>query len=360
MHIPVMKIIPGLPDDVGLDCLIRVPYQHFSSITSVCRSWKVEIELPEFWRWRKAAGVCQQIIVMAQARVDPTNNHGLKKYSATPVYRLTLYEAKTGGWSELPPVPGLSDGLPMFCQLAALDLNLVVIGGWNPVTWEVSNAMFIYNFVSAKWRRGTDMPRGHRSFFACASDSHRMVFVAGGHDTQKNALRSTMAYDMTKDEWVQLPDMARERDECKGVFHHGKFHVIGGYPTEMQGCFERSAEAFDVATWQWKQVQEDFLETATCPMTCLDSGDGRLFMCRAGDVEVLQSPIWQVVAELPTEVHHTSYVTAWQDKLLVIGCPRFGEPHRAYLIGLKDNNWTKVEALEEYSGHVQSCCWLEI
>ncbi|CAK9151480.1 unnamed protein product [Ilex paraguariensis] len=318
------------------------------------------MELPEFRQCRKVADVNQRVIVMAQARVDSTHNHAFMKYMTIPVYRLTVYEEKTGGWSELPPVPGFSDGLPMFCHLAALGLNLVVIGGWNPVTWEVSNAVFIYNFLSAKWRRGTDMPGGHRSFYACASNSDRTVFIAGGHDYNKNALRSVMMYDVTKDEWVQLPDMARERDECKGVFHCGKFHVVGGYPTEMQGCFERSAEAFDVATWQWDQVQDDFLETATCPLTCTDGGDERLFMCRAGDVSVLQSSTWQVVAELPTEVQRITFVTAWPDKMLVIGCTRFDESHRVYVMGLKNHKWTKLEAPEEYSGHVQSASCLEI
>ena len=35
-----------------------------------------------------------------------------------------------------------------------------------------------------------------------------------------------------------LTDVARERDECKRVFHRGKFHVIGGYCTEMHGRLE--------------------------------------------------------------------------------------------------------------------------
>uniref|UniRef100_A0A5B7BT57 F-box domain-containing protein n=1 Tax=Davidia involucrata TaxID=16924 RepID=A0A5B7BT57_DAVIN len=356
-----MELIPGLPDDVGLECLIRVPYKHISSVASVCRSWKVEIELSEFWWHRKAAGFSRSVVVLAQARVDPTRTPGIMKCLATPVYRLTVCELDTCSWSEMPPVPGYSGGLPMFCQVAGVGLNLVVMGGWNPVTWEVSNAVFIYNFVLGRWRRGADMPGGSRSFFACASDCDRTVFVAGGHDDEKNSLRSALAYDVAKDEWSRLPDMAGERDECKGLFHGDKFHVIGGYHTEMQGRFERSAETFDVATWQWDQVQEDFLETATCPSTCVNSQDGRQYMCRGdGDVAVLQNSTWQPVAELPAEVHNTSYVTAWQGKMLVIGSPRFGEPHSAYALDLKSHTWKKVEAPEEYSGHVQSGCCLEI
>ncbi|KAI3455392.1 hypothetical protein Pfo_012055 [Paulownia fortunei] len=295
-----MDLIPGLPGDVGLECLVRVTHQYFSSVASVCRSWKREIELPEFWQHRKDSGLTRKVVVLAQSRVDPTRELGTKKYAAAPVYRLTLCEPETGFWAELPPIPGHSDGLPMFCQLVGVGLNLVVMGGLNPVTWEVSNAVFIYNFVSAAWRRGADMPGGQRLFFACASDSNGTVFVAGGHDGEKCALKSAMAYDVSKDEWALMPDMARERDESKGAYQHGKFHVISGYHTNMQGRFETSAESFDVATWQWGPVQEDFLNSATCPRHCVDDGDGKLFMSRGANVVVLQGSTWRVAAELPS------------------------------------------------------------
>ncbi|KAL3511816.1 hypothetical protein ACH5RR_024533 [Cinchona calisaya] len=357
-----MELFPGLPDDIGLECLVRVPYDHFSSAASVCKSWKLEIQLPEFIRQRKVAGFARRVIVMAQARVDQARKSGSGKFSATPVYRLTLCEPETGYWTELPPVPGYADGLPMFCQLIGAGLNLVVMGGWNRVTWEVSNAVFVYSFVSGTWRRGADMPGCRRSFFACASDSDRTVFVAGGHDGEKNALRSAWAYDVAKGEWVPLPDMAKERDESKGTFHGGKFHVIGGYHTNMQGRFSTSAESFDIATWRWDPVQDGFLDVATCPRTCVDgtAGNGRLLMCRDVDVVGLENSEWQVVTQIPSDVRNISYVTAWQGKLLLIGSPRFSEPHRVYTLNLKSCLWTKVETPESFSGHVQSGCCLEM
>jgi len=96
------------------------------------------------------------------------------------------------------------------------------------------------------------MPGGPHTFFSCASDHERMMYVAGGHNEEKNALKSAFAYDVVNDMWILLPNMARERDECKVVFcagdnGFGTTKVVGGYCTEMQGRFERSAEEFDVA-----------------------------------------------------------------------------------------------------------------
>ncbi|XAR67739.1 hypothetical protein NMG60_11002626 [Bertholletia excelsa] len=355
-----MELLPGLPKDVALECLVRIPFQHFSKAIAVCRGWKSEIELPEFRIHRKEAGQSRSVIVVSQARFDPIRNSRAAKLTAPLFYRLVVCDPKTGQWSELPPLPEFPDGLPVFCQVVGVGSDLVVMGGCDPVTWQVSNLIFVYNFISGTWRRGADMPGARRLFFACASDSHRTVYVAGGHDEVKNALQSAMTYDVADDRWFPLPDMAKGRDECKGIFHSGKFHVISGYATEMQGRFERDAESFDPVTWQWDPVQEGFLDTSGCPKTCMDGCDGRVYMCLNGNVMAREGATWQVVAGLPAEVSSAGCVTTWQGKLLVIGCEKFGEPHRAYVLDLQSQKWEKLELPEEHSGHVQSGCCLEI
>ncbi|KAL6334348.1 hypothetical protein AAG906_014749 [Vitis piasezkii] len=154
--------------------------------------------------------------------------------------------------------------------------------------------------------------------------------------------------------------MARERDECKGVFHRGKFHVIGRCCTEMLGGFERSAEAFDFANWEWDKAEEDFLEDGTCLRTCVDGGDMGMYMCHAGEAVALQDSRWQTVDKLQAEIRHTAYMTAWEGKLLVIGCRSIGEAHVAYMLDLKSRRWRKLVVPEEFCGHVQSGCCLEI
>ncbi|KAG7997924.1 hypothetical protein I3843_01G232300 [Carya illinoinensis] len=357
------ELVSVLPDDIVRDCLARVSYEGFPTIASVCKDWMAEIQLPEFHRLRKDAGHAQKLIVMAQARVEPNlMTSGVIKCSVHhPVHRLTICEPETGVWRELPLAPEMSAGLPMFCRLAGTGSYLVVMGGWDPVTWTVSNSVFVYNFLTATWRRGADMPGRPRTFFGCASDSERrMVYVAGGHDENKVALRSAMAYDVDEDEWVMLPDMARDRDECKAIFHAGKFRIIGGYCTEMQGRFERTAEEFDVSTWCWNHIEEDFLEAGKCPRTCAGGDDGAVYMCRGADVVANKSAKWQVVGKLPAEVCNVAYTWMWQGKFLVIGSTGFGRSHVGYILDLKCYSWTKVQTPENYSGHVQAGCYFEI
>lgn len=72
--------------------------------------------------------------------------------------------------------------------------RLLVVGGWDPETWAPTDSVLVYDFLTAAWRHGAAMPGPRRSFFACAAVGGK-VFVAGGHDEEKNALRSALAYD---------------------------------------------------------------------------------------------------------------------------------------------------------------------
>lgn len=355
-----------LPNDIALECLIRLPLDQFSKAASVCSNWKREIKSPVFRKLRKDSGLTRPVFALAQAIVTTiTKPNGITSSSSTQFYRLAIYDPERGFWYDLPPIPELVDGLPMFCRVVGAGSDVVVIGGCDPVNWRVMDSVFIYSFVSGSWRRGADMPGEQRLFFGCASDSERFVVVAGGHNDEKNALRSVLLYDVAVDEWVNLPEMAVERDECKCAFHRGKFHVIGGYPTHAQGQFQRSAEVFDSSTRQWC-LEEDFLCADTCPRTCVETPDGRLYMCRDGDVVVRCGATWKHVARLPAEVSNVAYLAARQGKLLAVGNSRFDELHSGYELDVlsssdsREKSWRKLDTPGEYCGHVQSVCCLEI
>ncbi|KAF5200611.1 F-box/kelch-repeat protein [Thalictrum thalictroides] len=360
----LMELIPGLPDDLGRECLTHVSYKEFSKFFYICKSWKAEIGSRHFHQLRKANGFNRNIIVLTQVDQDSSLVSG-NKHSSTPAYQLSLYEPETGLWSRLPAIPGFSNGIPLFCRCVGVGHYLVLIGGWNPTSWKASNTVFVYDFVTATWKRGVDMPGPSISFFGCASDyDQTIVLVAGGHDEEKNALRSALLYDVIKDEWISLPDMAKERDECKAIFHAGKFHVISGYSTEMQGKFQNDAEVFDTATSSWCHVDNNFHQTdEICPPMVVNR-KGEMFRCCAGSVEIWEASMWKSVTQLPPDVCVGSVMLTWQEKMLVIGSDKFGGTQNMYVLELKGINkcycWKKVELPLEFSGRVQAGCSLEI
>ncbi|XP_066374616.1 uncharacterized protein [Miscanthus floridulus] len=162
-------------------------------------------------------------------------------------YRMVLLEPVEGRWAPLPPLSWPSESLPLFCQVAAVDSAggqgrkwLVVVGGWHLETWAPTDAVFIYDFLTGAWRRGTPMLGPRRSFFACAPVGGA-VCVAGGHDDERNVLRSALAYDPDVNAWAQLPDMAEERDEP-----HGLCVTAGGGGRFLVGARDLSHKVWEV------------------------------------------------------------------------------------------------------------------
>ncbi|XP_031090863.1 F-box/kelch-repeat protein At1g80440-like [Ipomoea triloba] len=252
-----MEIIPGLPNDVAFECLIRISFDQFPKAASVSKAWNAVIKQPEFHRRRKVSGLTGPVIVMAQPM------DGLIKSNLLPVYRLTLFEPVKRRWRNFPPVPEMVEGMPLFCQVVGIGPELLVIGGINPVTCRVQNSVFIYNFLSATWRGGADMPGNKdRRFFGCAaSEEDGTVVVAGGNNWY-NSLKSTLAYDVARDTWTKLPDMSIGRNNCGCVFHRGKFHVLGGFNMDTQDDSKLPVETLDLVTRQW-QLEPTFLTGIT-------------------------------------------------------------------------------------------------
>ncbi|KAG2656937.1 F-box/kelch-repeat protein At1g80440-like [Panicum virgatum] len=366
-------LIPGLPEDLARECLVRLGFDQLPASRRVSRGWKAEVESPFHHRLRRR----RPLLALAQARPPLAGSGPARKYAAAGgySYRLVLHDPAAGTWTPLPAIPGGGGGLPLFCQLVAVGegpaTKLVVLGGWDPETWAPTAAVHVYDFVAGLWRRGADMPPPRRSFFACAAAGGR-VFVAGGHDEEKNALRSAAAYDAEADAWAALPDMARERDEARGVRAGARFVALGGYPTEAQGRFAGSAEAFDPATWSWGPVTERVIEDGACPRTCCaapgTSIDSGMYMLRDGHVmarDAGEGGVWRAVARVPEDGRAAAAeVAAFGDgRVAVVGSACPGAEQTVYVLshgGAAAPSWTHAAAPPEFTGHVQAICCVQI
>ncbi|CAN6237523.1 unnamed protein product [Urochloa humidicola] len=384
-------LIPGLPEDLARECLLRLGFDQLPTARRVSRGWKSELESPFHHRLRRPS----PLLALAQAQPPLAAAGPARKYAASAgaagaySYRLALHDPTTGTWTPLPPLPG-GASLPLFCRLAAVGegggpaaTKLVVLGGWDPDTWAPTAAVHVYDFLAGAWRRGADMPPPRRSFFACAAAAGgNMVFVAGGHDEEKNALRCAAAYDAAADAWAALPDMARERDEPRGVAVAGgggeRFVAVGGYTTEAQGRFASSAEAFDTAAWTWGPVRERVLEDGACPRTCCAAAaaagmtmymlDGGRVMARDGGAGEGEGGAWRALAPLPEGVREAAAeVVAIGDGRVAIvggGSACHGGEQAVYVLShggaAGTSSWTRNAAPAEFAGHVQAACCVHI
>ncbi|CAH8308330.1 unnamed protein product [Eruca vesicaria subsp. sativa] len=278
-------LISGLPEELATECLVRVPFEFHSSIKSVSRLWRNLISDGCFNRERRRAGKDESLLCLVQPLTSPSSpvnssvdgdvndkkkeeegeshsqqNQQLQqpRVIGTPLYGLSVYNATLDTWHCV----AIPERIPLFCECVSLQdsKQLLLIGGWDPETLQPVKDVFILDFSSGDgrgWKRGKPMSSA-RSFFACAEAGvgSKQVYVAGGHDDQKNAIKSAEVYDVEKDEWVMIPPMREGRDECVGFSIGVGFCVLSGYGTDSQGQFRSDAEVYDPDTDSWALVED--------------------------------------------------------------------------------------------------------
>ncbi|XP_074561343.1 F-box/kelch-repeat protein At1g80440-like [Curcuma longa] len=256
------ELIPGLPDDMALQCLLRLPFHDFASARRVCKRWRQEITSPSFCSLRNAGGHARPLVALGQF------NFYLQPY----YHNLTIFIGPTMGvWTRLPAVFNWSR---YYLQVVAVGHELVMLRGDGMFATTVD----VYNLLTGVRRRGATMPGPQRTGFAFAVTAEaRMVYVAGGENAHSwEPLQSALAYDVAADAWVWLPDMARPRAVCRGIFVNGAFCVAGG-----QGLHDWTFETFIVTEGRWTAKQVKLLEEALIdPSTEVAAVEGRVYTWR--------------------------------------------------------------------------------
>ncbi|PUZ76154.1 hypothetical protein GQ55_1G267200 [Panicum hallii var. hallii] len=294
-RLEVGELIPGLPDDVAIECLARVPSRSHRRMRRVCRGWRGAVGSAEFRRRRGAAGAAEDVVFLVQAVPAAGDGKG-----STPECALTAANLTTGEWRRVEG-PGEAWGpVPLFAQCAAANdgRHVAVVGGWDPDTLRPTSDVRVLDVPAGTWRRGRQMP-DNRSFFGCAGGDGN-IYVAGGHDESKNALRSALAYSVAADAWRALPDMSEERDEPQLVVAPGGVLAASGYPTEAQGAFKKTAERYAATGGAWADEDEVVPDTGE---TCLASVRGKVWAVGAGKGGVREwdgaARAWREVADGP-------------------------------------------------------------
>ncbi|KAK1426222.1 hypothetical protein QVD17_14891 [Tagetes erecta] len=343
------ELIPGLPDEIALDCLTRLHYGSHTVATNVCRRWRHLLQDKEFYYHRKKQGFTRKLACFVQS-LPVCSNPGQSdtKPEKQPKYGLSVFDPITGIWDRIQPVPKFPDGLPLFCQVASCEGKIIIMGGWDPVSWEPLRDVFVYDFLARNWVHRVDMPSTRSLFTTSASDGK--VYVAGGHDENKNALKSAWVYDIASDKWTELSPMSEERDECEGVIIGTEFWVVSGYDTDSQGRFKESADVYDITTGTWRRVDEVW-GVNRCPRSCLAVGQNGNFTswdaCEPGVVQVGTCGV------------------DLGDRVMVTGSGNQGASSQAVYVVEKTNQgqigkFVKVDTSFEFSGFVQSGCLVEI
>ncbi|GAA0185451.1 hypothetical protein LIER_32739 [Lithospermum erythrorhizon] len=381
------ELIPSLPEELALECLTRLHYSVHMVASQVCKKWNFLLKSKEFYYHRKQTGHTQIAACFIQAL--PTSSDG--KPIGQPSYGVSIFDSVSQNWDRVDSVPKYPNGLPLFCQISSSEGKLILMGGWNPSSWEPVKDVFVYEFTTRRWTQCVDMP-SKRSFFAMAAFEGR-VYIAGGHDENKNALDSAWVFDIEKNEWTELTRMSEERDECQGLVIDDEFWVVSGYDTDNQGRFKSSAEVLGLRNFtssslvplkerhnritklsplihpnerhneiiksstlvplkkrhnlQWRRV-DDAWNASQCPRSRVGKGKNGNLLC---------------YTEFNSAVQVSACGVDLGGQTLVTGSAYQGAPHGFYIVDKSDGQngkLKKIDVPDEFSGIIQSGCCVDI
>lgn len=216
-----VDLLPGLPDDLAILCLARVP--SLSVLCKVCSSWKAIVSRSDFFHSSRAfLGLRPQQWIYALLHHPPQDD------ALQPAFSWHAYNPISKFWHCLPPFP-------------------------IPVEFHLSSPSV----------------QGLRHAVQCANSATKLFMVAGsrcirsenGTSNSKGfslepALHSPLIFDTQTREWVQGAPFRNARRWCVCGTAGGKLIVASGCGRDWDMALSKSVEMYDPEAGQWFKKQQ--------------------------------------------------------------------------------------------------------
>ncbi|XP_057539034.1 F-box/kelch-repeat protein At1g55270-like isoform X2 [Amaranthus tricolor] len=254
-------LLPGLPDDLAVACLIRVPRVEHRKLRLVCKRWQRLVSGNFYYSQRKNLGMAEEwVYVMKRDRDGKISWHAFD-----PTYQV---------WQPLPPVPGeYSEARGFGCAVLS-GCHLYLFGGEDPLKGSMRRVVF-YSARTNKWHAAPSMYRRRHCFGSCVIDN--CLYVAGGEcEGIQRALRSAEMYDPNKNRWSPIAEMSTGMVPFIGVVYNGKWYLKG-----LRTHRQVMSEVYDPETNTWNPVNDGMVASWRNPSTTMN---GQLYSidCRDG------------------------------------------------------------------------------
>lgn len=253
-------LLPGLPDDLAIACLIRVPRVEHCKLRLVCKKWYRLLSGNFFYSLRKTLGISEEwIYIMKRDRDGKISWHAFD-----PTYQI---------WHPLPPVPSEYSQAIGFGSAVLSGCHLYLFGGKDPMKGSMRRVIF-YNARTNKWHRAPDMLRRRHFFGSCVINN--CLYVAGGeNEGVHRSLRSAEVFDPNKNRWSFISDMSTAMVPFIGVVYEGKWFLKG-----LGSHRQVLSEVYRPETDSWHPVYDGMVAGWRNPSTSLN---GRLYALECKD-----------------------------------------------------------------------------
>ncbi|GFZ20787.1 Galactose oxidase/kelch repeat superfamily protein [Actinidia rufa] len=236
----------GLPDDLAIACLIRVPRAEHTKLRLVCKRWYRLLAGNFFYSLRRSFGMAEEWVYVIKRDRDGR----ISWHAFDPMNQL---------WQPLPPVPIEYSGALGFGCAVLSGCHLYLFGGKDPLKGSMRRVVF-YSARTNKWHRVPDMLRKRHLFGSCVINNS--LYVAGGEcEGIQRTLHSAEVYDPNKNRWSFIADMSTPMVPFIGVVYDGKWFLKGlGAHREVlsESYIPRKQylgpnQVYDEATNSWKR-----------------------------------------------------------------------------------------------------------
>ncbi|CAI9783452.1 unnamed protein product [Fraxinus pennsylvanica] len=234
-------LIPGLPDDVALQCLLRVPVDKHATCKAVCKRWYSLFGSKEhFFTRRKELGFHDQwLFVFA--------HHKCTGKIEWKVLDLTQFS-----WHTIPAMPCKDKVCPQGFRCTAIPHQgvLFVCGGVASDVDCPLNLVLKYEVCRNRWTVMSKMITA-RSFFA-SGIIDGLVYVAGGNSTDMFELNSSEVLDPNKGTWRSVANMGTNMASYDAAVLNGKLLVTEGWFWPFYVV--PRGQVYDPATDNWENM----------------------------------------------------------------------------------------------------------
>lgn len=303
-------LIPGLPDDVALQCLLRVSVDNHAACEAVCKLWYSLFHSKEkFFTRRKELGFCDPwLFVLAFDKCT--------RRIEWRVLDLTRFS-----WHTIPAMPCRENVSPHGFNCVAIphESVLYVLGGVVSDADSPLNLVLKYEVVKNRWTVMKKMTTA-RSFFA-SGVTDGMIYAAGGNGPELFELGSAEVFDPETGVWKPIANMCTNMASYDAAVVDGKLLVTEGWfwPFYVRPM----GQIYDPSTDQWENMAAGLREGWTGSSVVMH---GHLFVVTEHERTKLkvydtETDSWSLVEgpSVPEMICKPFCVSSWECKIYVVG-----------------------------------------
>ncbi|KVI00741.1 F-box/kelch-repeat protein At1g30090-like [Cynara cardunculus var. scolymus] len=339
-------LVPGLPDDIALSCLLRLPVASHSATRAVCKRWyQLFANKERFFTRRKEMGFQDPWLFV------------FSFHKCTGKIQWDVLDLTHFSWHTIPSMPCIDKVCPHGFRSVSFPFegSLFVCGG---VVFDADcplNLVMKFEVQKNSWTVMRKMITP-RSFFASGVINGK-IYVAGGNSTDLFELNSAEVMDPKKGIWHPIANMGTNMASYDAAVLNGKLLVTEGWFWPFYVV--PRGQIYDPRTDKWENMADGLREGWTGSSVVVY---GHLFVVTEHErtklkVYDMNNDSWKTVdgPPLPEQICKPFSVNCCNSRIYVVGRNLHVAVGRIFSLNGSEKNpsflvqWQVIEAPEAFA-----------